>query len=82
MEPDFTALMTMDDNKHVNIKDDEKDDEEKMEDNEEESNDPVKSIKAFKTLVIKTLEDNEMDKKRASKMEIMDFLNLLRIFNE
>lgn len=39
------------------------DGEEKMEDNEEEDeqNDPVKSIKAFKLLVVKTLEENQMD---------------------
>jgi hypothetical protein len=48
----------------------------------EEMNDPLKDIKAFKKLVIKILEDNEMQEKRACKMEIIDFLNLLRIFNE
>lgn len=48
----------------------------------EESDDPVKSIKAFKKLVVQTLEENEMHEKRACKMEIMDFLNLLKIFNE
>lgn len=47
-----------------------------------ESTDPIKNIKAFKELVVKTLNDNEMSDKRACKMEIMDFLNLLRIFNE
>ncbi len=62
----------------------EKDEEEKMNDQEEEEKeqDPVKSIKAFKSLVVKTLEDNQMQEKRACKMEIMDFLNLLKIFNE
>jgi len=64
---------------------DDKDEEEKMEDDEEGEpglKDPLNCIKAFKILVVKTLESNEMDQKRASKMEIMDFLNLLKIFNE
>ena len=55
-----------------------------MEDDGEENsnNDPIKSIKAFKELIIQTLEENEMNEKRACKMEIMDFLNLLKILNE
>ena len=57
-----------------------------MEDDDDEgpveSDDPVKCIKAFKRLVVKTLEENEMSEKRACKMEIIDFLNLLNIFNE
>ena len=64
---------------------DEKDEDDKMEDDaeeEKESADPVKNIKAFKDLVVATLNDNEMNEKRACKMEIIDFLNLLRIFNE
>ena len=48
----------------------------------EEDNDPVKSIKAFKKLVVTTLEDNQMNDKRACKMEIIDFLNLLNIMNK
>lgn len=60
-----------------------KEDEEEMEDDgAPDCDDPVKDIKAFKKLVIKTLEDNEMQEKRACKMEIMDFLNLLNIFNQ
>ena len=74
--------MTEDKSMTINIDDDDKAGEEMMEDDDEQSNDPIKSIKAFKALVVKTLEDNEMDQKRASKMEIMDFLNLLRLFNE
>jgi hypothetical protein len=58
------------------------DDEEDGEEEAKEDSDPVKSIKAFKRLVVKTLEENEMDQKRACKMEIIDFLNLLKIFNE
>ena len=61
--------------------DDEEEEDEEIEDMEE-SEDPVKSIKAFKRLVVSMLEENEMDKKRACKMEIIDFLNLLKIMNE
>lgn len=53
-----------------------------MEDEEEDCDDPIKSIKAFKKMIVQTLEENEMHEKRACKMEIMDFLNLLKIFNE
>jgi len=68
---------------HDEEADDNEEDEEEMDDAEEgESEDPLKSIKAFKKLVVKTLEDNEMSEKRACKMEIIDFLNLLNIFNE
>lgn len=85
--------MADDNNNSLNIKlkgkdndeSDKEDDEEKMEEEGEENkdnNDPVKNIKAFKKLVVQTLEDNEMQEKRACKMEIIDFLNLLRIFNE
>ena len=35
----------------------------------------------FKNLITSTLEENELDKKRASKMEILDFLNLLNVLN-
>jgi hypothetical protein len=56
--------------------------EEESEGEEEESDDPVKSIKAFKKLVVGLLEDNDMSDKRACKMEIIDFLNLLNIFND
>lgn len=61
---------------------DEEEDDEEIEEEGEESEDPVKSIKAFKKLVVAVLEENEMDKKRACKMEIIDFLNLLKIMNE
>lgn len=55
-----------------------------MEDDEtpEESQDPLKNIKAFKKMVVEILEENEMQEKRACKMEIIDFLNMLKIFNE
>jgi hypothetical protein len=71
----------IDDNKDD---DDEEEEEERMDDNDgdDSDKDPLKSIKAFKKLVVKTLEDNNMADKRACKMEIIDFLQLLRIFNE
>lgn len=56
--------------------------EEVMEDLEEDGDDPVKSLGAFKRLVVATLEEHDMQEKRACKMEILDFLNLLNIFNE
>jgi len=68
-------------------KEDEDDDDEEEEAMDEESKDggegdPLKDIKAFKKIVVTALIDNQMDQKRASKMEIIDFLNLLKIFNE
>jgi hypothetical protein len=63
------------------VEEDEEDEEEAMEEESKEG-DPIKDIKAFKSIVVKALIDNEMDQKRASKMEIIDFLNLLKIFNE
>jgi len=33
-------------------------------------------------MVVEILEENEMQEKRACKMEIIDFLNMLKIFNE
>jgi hypothetical protein len=55
--------------------------EEEEDSDSEESEDPVKSLKAFKKLVVSTLEKHEMSSKRACKMEIIDFLNLLKIMN-
>jgi hypothetical protein len=57
-------------------------DEEDVDEEEGESEDPLKSLKAFKKLVVSTLEKNEMSDKRACKMEIIDFLNLLKIMND
>jgi len=51
----------VDDNASMKMKDEEvKEEEEKMEDEKEEveETDPVKSIKAFKKLVVQTLEEN------------------------
>ena len=61
---------------------DEDEDEEEMDEEESKDDDPLKSIKGFKAIVVKALIDNEMDQKRACKMEIIDFLNLLKIFND
>jgi len=36
---------------------------------------------AFKNLLISTLVKNELDKKRAAKMEILDFLTVLNTLN-
>lgn len=97
-EPDLTPLMIDDSKvaagfikSKKNDTKDQEDEEEKMEEEEdtdikgvddEGEKDPVKSIKAFKKLVVRTLEENQMQEKRACKMEIIDFLNLLKIFNE
>jgi len=48
---------------------------------DEPTGDPMTCLIAFKKLVIDLLEDNELDQKRASKMAIVDFLNLLALFN-
>ena len=36
---------------------------------------------AFKNLLVKVLTENELDQKRAAKMEILDFLTLLNVMN-
>ena len=61
---------------------DEDEDEEEMDEEESKDDDPLKSIKGFKAMVVKALIDNERDQKRACKMENIDFLNLLKIFND
>ena len=48
----------------------------------EEDTDPMTSRLAFKHLVIKTLEDEDLLTKRAAKMEILDFLSLLNAMNQ
>lgn len=84
MVDDSQAIMSKKDKKkNKEQKNDEEEvDDDKMEEEAEESNNPVQNIKAFKKMVVKTLEDNAMNEKRACKMEIIDFLNLLNIFNE
>ena len=57
------------------------DEEEVIEDNEDETEE-ITTLRRFKKMIIGILENNDMAKKRAAKMEIMDFLNLLRLFNE
>lgn len=58
------------------------DEDEAIEEKEEETGCPLTSKSAFKKLVIDTLESNELDQKRAAKMEILDFLNLLNVMNQ
>ena len=67
------------------------DDEDMLHDMDEEENgqeegdnagdDPLVSLPAFKQLVIDILEKNDLSQKRAAKMECIDFLNLLSLFN-
>jgi hypothetical protein len=56
--------------------DDEKDPEEDV------GGDPFESRAAFKIYLIDVLTSNELDQKRASKMEILDFLTLLNCMNQ
>lgn len=54
-------------------------------DDEEEAvdqGDPVESKPAFKAYLLNVLTSNELDQKRASKMEILDFLTLLNCLNK
>ncbi len=43
--------------------------------------DPTESKAAFKKYMINVLTTNELDQKRAAKMEILDFLTLLNCLN-
>jgi len=57
-----------------------KKEEEKMSDEESEGEiegDPVSSRPVFKTYLLRALSENQLDQKRAAKMEILDFLTLL-----
>ena len=54
---------------------------EEMGDDQEPQGDPMTCLIAFKKKVTDVLDNNDLDQKRASKMEIMDFLNLLSLFN-
>ena len=80
-QPDLWALME-EDTKALTRRKDDQDEEEKMEEEGGEGEDPRTDLRAFKRLVVQALEENEMQEKRACKMEIVDFLNLLRVFNE
>jgi 18S rRNA (adenine1779-N6/adenine1780-N6)-dimethyltransferase len=55
--------------------------EEMLDDEESAGGDPMTCLIAFKKKVTDVLDDNDLAQKRASKMEIMDFLNLLSLFN-
>ena len=58
------------------------DEEEAMDDEVGENDDPATSRAAFKRLVIQVLEKEDLLTKRASKMEILDFLTLLNAMNQ
>lgn len=47
----------------------------------EGTGDPLTCLVTFKKKVIDILEENDLAQKRASKMEIIDFLSLLSLFN-
>lgn len=55
--------------------------EEMLDDEESAGGDPMTCLIAFKKKVTNVLDNNDLATKRASKMEIMDFLNLLSLFN-
>lgn len=69
VEDDCDMLDHMDE--HENILDDEQDG----------NGDPLTSLSAFKQLVVDILEKNDLSKKRAAKMDCIDFLNLLSLLN-
>ena len=52
-----------------------------IDDLQEPAGNPETCLVAFKQMIVSILEDNELDQKRAAKMEILDFLNLLNLFN-
>ena len=54
---------------------------EEMGDDLEATGDSMTCLIAFKKKVTDVLDNNDLGQKRASKMEIMDFLNLLSLFN-
>lgn len=72
---DLKPVVVQDDNKMS-------DDEGDSGDEAEESGDPAESKAAFKVYMINVLTSNELDQKRAAKMEILDFLTLLNCFNK
>jgi len=57
------------------------DEEEMLDDENDDDTNPLTSINAFKKLIVGILEDNDLSQKRAAKMEIIDFLSLLSLFN-
>ena len=52
-----------------------------MEEGDDKESDSINSIYGFKKKVVSILEESKMSEKRASKMEIIDFLELLNVFN-
>ena len=61
------------------MSDGESDDENEI---EETNNDPASSQSSFKMYLMRVLTENDLDQKRASKMEILDFLTLLNSLNK
>ena len=64
------------------MEDDHMDKAEMIDETETGTGDPSTCIVSFKNLVISTLEENNLLNLRASKMEILDFLNLLNVLNQ
>ena len=60
--------------------DGEEEKDEDMGDGEDEEVDD--ELSEFKQKIVSILEDNKMIKKRSSKMDTTDFLQLLSVFNE
>ena len=72
-----------DDKNHENVEE-VMDDDEPIEEDDllgEGTGDPTTCLITFKKIVIDILEENDLASKRAAKMEIVDFLNLLSLFN-
>ena len=61
------------------MSDGESDDENEI---EETNSDPASSQSSFKKYLMRVLKENDLDQKRASKMEILDFLTLLNSLNK
>lgn len=68
-----------------NMEDDNMDDDTPFDEEEdlagEGTGDPLTCLISFKKKVVDILEENNLDKLRAAKMEIIDFLSLLSLFN-
>ena len=58
------------------------DDEEIVDDGAQVTGDPMTCLVAFKNKIVNILEDNDLAQKRAAKMDIVDFLQLLSKMNE
>jgi hypothetical protein len=61
------------------MRDDSEEDNDEMD--EEDDNDEGDKVKEFKQKIVDLLEDNKLITKRAAKMDLTDFLQLLSVFN-